>query len=188
MHICYAAYLNAVVCFNILFMTDRHSNNITIICADEASALETIAFRGALEYLGFTVSVHWIGNKKDFLDLIQGKSDTDDLIVIASHGEKGKFFMPTDESVPFSELNVNLPNKIVLSVGCDTGGAKDEFIKGKCNAYIAPTDYPEGNDAMMFVIKFFWMLAQEKTVKQAFESSSADMPKGSEFMLVQNPA
>lgn len=165
-----------------------HIKSVTIICSDEASTLETVAFRSVLEYLGFTVFVRWIGNKKDFLSILQGKESTEDLIVISSHGEEGKFFMPTDESVLFTELNVNLPGKTVLSVGCDTGGAKDEFLKGKCKEYIAPTDYPEGNDAMMFVIKFFWMLAQKKTVKEAFESASADMPKGSEFMLVQNPA
>lgn len=166
----------------------EYSKNISIICADEASTLETVAFRSVLEYLGFTVSVRWIGNKKDFLDLLQGKKETDDLIVISSHGEEGKFFMPTDESVLFSELGVNLPGKTVLSVGCDTGGAKEEFMKGKCKAYIAPTDYPEGNDAMMFVVKFFWVLAQKKNIQEAFESASADMPEGSEFTLAQNPS
>lgn len=169
-------------------MNEHSSRTVTIICSDEASTLETVAFRSVLEYLGFTVSVHWVGNKKDFLDLVQGKKETDDLIVISSHGEEGKFFMPTDESVFFNELKVNLPNKTVLSVGCDTGTAKDEFIKGKCKAYIAPADYPEGNDTMMFVVKFFWMLAQKKSVQEAFESASADMPEGSEFMLVQNPS
>ncbi len=169
-------------------MSEHHPQNVTIICSDEASTLETVAFRSVLEYLGFTVSVHWIGNKKDFLHLLQGKKETDDLIVISSHGEEGKFFMPTDESVLFTELNVHLPGKTVLSVGCDTGGAKDEFMKGKCKEYIAPADYPEGNDAMMFVVKFFWMLAQKKNIQDAYESASADMPKGSEFTLVQNPS
>lgn len=169
-------------------MSENNSRNVTIVCADEASTLETVAFRSVMEYLGFTVSALWIGNKKDFLDFLQGKKETDDLIVISSHGEEGKFFMPTDESVPFSALNVHLPHKTVLSVGCDTGGAKDEFMQGKCKEYIAPTGYPEGNDSMMFVVKFFWMLAQKKSVQEAFESASADMPEGSEFTLVQNPS
>lgn len=169
-------------------MSDHQFKSVSIICADEASTLETVAFRSVLEYLGFTVSVHWIGNKTDFLEVLQSKKETEDLLVISSHGEEGKFFMPTDESVLFSELNVNLPGKTVLSVGCDTSGAKDEFMKGKCKAYIAPTDYPEGNDAMMFVVKFFWMIAQKKSVQEAYESASSDMPKGSEFMLAQNPS
>lgn len=169
-------------------MTHNKARKVTVICADEASTLETVAYRSVLEYLGFKVTIHWIGNKKDFLDLLQGKNEMDDLVVISSHGEEGKFFMPTDESVLFEELKVHLPGKAVLSVGCDTGGAADEFMEGKCKEYIAPSDYPEGNDAMMFVVKFFWMLAQDKTVQEAFDAASADMPKGSEFTLSQNPA
>lgn len=167
-------------------MRSQYSSNVTIICVDEASALETFAFRGVLEYLGFAVAVHWIGNKQDFLHLIQGKSETDDLIIIASHGRKEEFLIPTDECVRFEELNVYLPGKIVLSVGCDTYGAKDEFMKGQCSAYIAPTNYPEGNDAMMFVVKFFWILGQKKNIQDAFESASFDMPEGSEFSISSN--
>ena len=167
-------------------MSDQLSKNVTIICADESSTMETFALRSVLAYLGFTVSVRWIGTKKEFLDLLQGKKETDNLIVISSHGEKGKFFMPTNENILFSELHVNLPGKTVLSVGCDTGEAKDEFLKGKCRQYIAPMDYPEGNDAMMFTVKFFWLIAQNKSIQQAFDSALADMPEGSEFMLAQN--
>jgi hypothetical protein len=103
---------------------------VTLICADEASDLETIALRGMLEYFNFVVSTHWIGNKKQFLELLNGDQPTDDIVVIVAHGDEGTFFMPTDESVSFEELQVKLPKKMIISTGCATGGAANEFMKG----------------------------------------------------------
>lgn len=160
---------------------------ITIICADETSDLATIAIRSALEYFGYVVSTHWVGNKRQFIDLLQGKNSTDDVVVISAHGTEGKFFLSNEESVSFKELKVRLPRKTVISTGCETHGAAKAFMKGGCNIYIAPAGSPEGNDANFFVIKYFWLLAQGKNSKDAFEIAAEDMPKGSEFTLNQNP-
>lgn len=167
-------------------MNKTLQKNITIICSDEASTLETIAFRGVLEYFAYAVTVKWVGNKKDFLDILQGKIELDDLIIISAHGDDGKFFMPTEECVLFDELNINLPNKNILSVGCETSGAKEKFMKGKCKNYIAPKGSPEGNDSLFFIVKFFWLLSQNKTLKESFDGALTDMPIGSEFTLSQN--
>lgn len=156
---------------------------ITLICADEASDLATIASRGVLEYFNYVVTTHWIGNKKDFLDLLRHPESVEDIVLISAHGTDGKFSMPNNESVSFEELDVRLSGKTVISTGCETHGAAEQFIKGGCAAYIAPAGSPEGNDAMFFTTKFFWLLAQGKTPKQAFEISLQEMPKGSEFMM-----
>jgi hypothetical protein len=156
--------------------------SITLICADEASTLETVALRGALEYFGYVVSAHWVGNKQSLLDLLQ-TDETNDFVVICAHGKGGAFFVPNDESVRSEELSVRLPNSIVLSMACETAAAASRFLDGGCSMYIAPEGYPEGNDALYFALSFFWRIAQGNDARQAFEDAAKQMPNGSEFVL-----
>lgn len=161
------------------------NKQVTLVCGDENSCLETIAFRGVLEYLGFVVSTHWIGNKEQFLSLLEGHTNTDDILLLSCHGDEEGFHIPTDEIVSYDEIKVNLPKKIVVSVGCETRKASDYFMKGNCNAYIAPKNSPEGNDSLLFVVKLFWLVSQGKTFSDAFSEAQSDMPKESEFLLCQ---
>lgn len=154
---------------------------ITLLCLDEASCLETVALRGVLEYFGYTVSVYWIGNKQDFLNVLHGKTETSDVIVIAGHGTEGAFFLPASEQILFGDLQVRLPGKTIVSLGCETSGAADAFKRGLCATYIAPAGSPEGNDALFFAVQFFWHLAQHKNIDAAFEIANAVMPDGSTF-------
>lgn len=164
-------------------MNSSSHKRVTLICTDTASDLETIALRGVLEYFNFVVSTHWIGNKTQFLGLLQGDEPVDDMVVILAHGDEGLFHMPTEETVHFEELHIQLPGKTVISTGCASAGAATEFINGGCRLYIAPKEFPEGNDAAFFLMKFFWLLAQGKNAEEAFIISSKDMQKGSEFLM-----
>lgn len=158
---------------------------VTLICTDEASALETVALRGVLEYFSLVVSTHWIGNKKQFTDLLGGVQSVDDFVVIASHGDNGIFLLPTEESVRFDELHVHLPGRTVISTGCSTGDAAERFMHGECAAYIAPSGYPEGKDAVHFVTTFFWHFLKNGQTNDAFAGAAQLMPKGSEFVMKQ---
>lgn len=164
-------------------MNSSSHKKVTLICTDTASDLETIAVRGVLEYFDFVVSTHWIGKKTQFLRLLQGDEPVDDIVVILAHGDEGLFHLPTEEVVHFQELHIQLPGKTVISTGCATAGAATEFMNGGCRLYIAPKEFPEGNDAAFFLMKFFWLLAQGKNTEEAFTISSKDMPKGSEFIV-----
>ena len=161
---------------------------ISIVCLDEMSGLETIALRGMLEYFGFLVSVHWIGNKAAFEDVLSGKTQTEEIMVLSSHGADGKFYLPTDEEIGVEDLKVQLPGKIVISAGCDTGSEAfaKKFLNGGCSLYIAPKGYPEGNDALVFMTHLFWALAKDQAIPTAYGAAQKLMPEGSEFALFEN--
>jgi len=149
-------------------------NGLSIICASEHSTFETVAVRGASEYLGYSATVHWIGSIAQFKDLLAGKEDLSKLVLLSSHGcEKG--FHGTDNVViPLNELKVNLSGKTVLSLGCATGMENFArlFISGGVEYYIAPKSYPEGNSSLIFALTFLWQLLEKKDVVQAWEKAS----------------
>lgn len=146
--------------------------NISIICLNENSTLETIALRGALEYFGYTPTVHWLGSISQFQELVSGKVPLDDLIVFSAHGcDEG--FYGTDNAVALlSDLKINLKDKTVLSLGCVTGKEHfaQAFMKGGVKNYIAPVSYPEGNSSLIFALTFLWKLQINEDVLQSWQS------------------
>ncbi len=161
---------------------------ISIVCLDESSGLETIALRSTLEYFGFIVSVHWIGNKEAFENILSGKTPTEEIIVLSSHGAEGKFFLSTGEEITVNDLKITLPGKTIVSAGCDTGSEdfSKKFLDGGCKFYIAPKGYPEGNDALVFLTHLFWSIAKNTAIQIAFADAEKLMPEGSEFVLFEN--
>jgi len=139
------------------------------------SDLEAIALRSILEYFNYRVEIHWIGSRPQFLEVLQGNIPTFHYIVLSCHGDETGILVPGQESVSSENLSqsVKLPGKIVLGLGCLTGTKPiaNAFLKGGCEAYIAPTDFIEGNAALLFAIHLFYFLADKRTLGEAVDLS-----------------
>lgn len=159
---------------------------IILIIALDGGDTEVVALRSVLEYFGAFVTVKWIGRPRELMDVFNGKLPlVPDYVIISGHGDEGGFIMnklgenvyePDEPRGNFTPKEVEKflrIKSIVLSTCCTTGGAtmSDIFRKGGCT-YIAPADYVEGNSALMFAIRFFYEVLQNKaSVELAFESA-----------------
>lgn len=154
---------------------NKEIKNISLICLEERSTLESVALRGALEYLGYVVSTHWIGSKESFLKLLSGEVPIDNTVIISDHGYK-KGFMLSDEKVIKPEEfkgQITWKDKKVVSLGCCTGSKEfaDAFIKSGVATYLAPDDYPDGNATLTFAIYLFFLLKKGDSLSVALEKA-----------------
>lgn len=150
-------------------------NNISLICLEERSTLESVALRGALEYLGYVVSTHWIGSKESFLKLLSGEVPLDNTIIISGHGYKKGFLLSDEKIIKPEEFKdqIKWEDNDVVSLGCCTGTKEfaDAFMKGGIKTYIAPNDYPDGNATLTFAIYLFFLLKKGDSVSAALEKA-----------------
>ncbi|MFH1444594.1 MAG: hypothetical protein ABIG34_04380 [Candidatus Peregrinibacteria bacterium] len=148
---------------------------ISIICVNENAALETVALRGVLEYLGYVPSIHWVGSVQQFKTLLNdGKKHLSEWIVLSAHGCKEGFYGTGNEVVSLKELTIKLPKARVLSLGCMTGTEPfaKAFLNGGADCYIAPPSSPEGNSALMFALLLLWQVHEGKDVTFAWKQAS----------------
>ncbi len=172
---------------------------VILIAALEGGDTEAAALRSALEYFGAFVAVKWIGRPRDFMDVLSGKLPVvPDYVVISGHGDEDGFIMnklgeavyePDEPRGSFTpeEVEKHLKIKsIVLSTCCATGGGamSDIFRKAGCT-YIAPADYVDGNSALMFALRFFYEVLQNKaSIESAFEAASETDDETRSFVKV----
>ena len=139
------------------------------------SSLEAMALRSVLECFNYRVEVHWVGSRQQFLEILGGNVPTFRYVVLSCHGEDDSILVPYERPVSAAELSntVQLPGRIVVNLGCRTGteALATAFLGGGCDAYIAPTDYVDGNAAMLFAIHLFYFLAKKHTLTEAVEES-----------------
>lgn len=162
--------------------------DLSIICASENSTFETVAVRGASEYLGYLTTVHWLGSIDQFKDLLAGKQPLSDLILLSSHGCEGGFHGTDNAVIPITSIKIDLSEKTVLSFGCATGmeNFARAFISGGVKNYIAPESYPEGNSSLVFALTFLWQILEKKNVVQAWKKASTLLTdKDDHFCLYQ---
>lgn len=159
----------------------------------EWSGLESTALRGALEYFGYRVDTHWIGSRKEFIEVLKGKIPTADTIVISGHGDEdeGMHTCPDEKPLRPQELVevAKLNGKTVVSLGCSTGTEEfaQAFLKAGCTCYVAPTGYPFGNSALLFAIHIFYAMAQKKkTLTEAVEEAKEYDAESADFRLWQH--
>lgn len=161
--------------------------NVALVCGPDCD-MEVQAIRSTLEYFGARVFSYWIGRPNDMIDILSGKDlyPNMDLIILCFHGDEGRFIMPElGESVyeteePRGDFGpdeirrfANLAGKTVIGNGCSLGERKtaQAFLDSGCEVYIGPNDYPDGNDALMFVLMFVYELIQNKrSIKEAFQN------------------
>ncbi len=154
---------------------------VLILNGDNAT-LEDMAIRNVLEHFGYVVTMIHIGRPQDYIDVFGGKHSFDyDYLIIGCHGNQGKIIVPVlgesayypDEcrgNLGFEELQgkVTIKNKIIISTGCTTGSGKlYKAFTDNNNAFIAPTDYIEGNSDLMFVVQLFYHLSNGKSLEES---------------------
>lgn len=145
------------------------------------TGLEPMALRTMLEAFNFRVDIHWVGSRKEAVEILRGSIPTFfPYIILSCHGDPtngGCILVPDEPPLTIADLAsiVHLPERVVLNLGCATGteAFAAAFFKGGCVAYIAPADYVEGNAAIFFAIHLFYFLAQKKSLREAVELSRA---------------
>lgn len=163
---------------------------VALVCGPD-SDMETNAIRTALELFGARVITYWIGRPKDLIDILNGNDLYPDTqhIILSFHGDEGKLVMPelgedvyeADEpSGDFGRDEIarytRLEGKTILANGCSLGNPQlaEAFLSGGCSAYIGPDDYPFGEAALMFVLRFYYeLIHHHKTVEEAYEAAKS---------------
>jgi hypothetical protein len=152
-----------------------HKEPLSLIALGAAG--EAQALRGVLECFGYRVEAHWVGSRAEFLAILCGAIPTQQKLILSCHGAAGAFPLGSEQPVAASDLAglVQLPAKLVLSTGCETGtGAlAAAFLGGGCTAYIAPTGAVESNAAILFALHLFYRLARERTLAEAVTEARA---------------
>lgn len=159
--------------------------NVALVCGPD-SDMETQAIRAALECFQARVFTYWIGRPNDLISVLSGEDiyHGTDMIILSFHGDEGKLLMPElgedvyedgeprgafgpDEVMRYARLD----GKTVLGNGCTLGdpALAEAFLDRGCDFYIGPDDYPDGNAALMCVLRFFYEMIQNgKSVAEAF--------------------
>lgn len=158
---------------------------VALVCGPD-SDMETQAVRSALELFGIRVFTYWIGRPSDLMAVLSGEDlyEGTDTILLSFHGDDGRLIMPElgedvyesdeprgdfgpDEIRRFAQLS----GKTVIANGCTLGdpALAEAFLARGCSIYIGPDDYPDGNDALMFVLRLFYEIVQQgREIKEAF--------------------
>ncbi|KMZ44376.1 MULTISPECIES: hypothetical protein [Bacillales] len=164
--------------------------NVALVVGPDTD-LDSQAIRNTLEYFGARVFTYWIGRPSDLIDVLNGSDlyPNTDMIILNFHGDEGSLLMPElgedvyEEGEPKDNFGpdevsrfAKLDGKIVLGNGCSLGDAKlaKAFLDSGCHTYIGPDDYPDGSSALMFALRFFYEVIQnKKSVEEAFRIAKA---------------
>ncbi|MCY9517554.1 delta-aminolevulinic acid dehydratase [Paenibacillus apiarius] len=164
--------------------------NVALVCGPDCD-MDTQAIRAALEYFGARVFMYWVGRPSDFMSVLSGEDiyPGTELIILNFHGDEGKFVMPElgesvyEEGEPRDDFGpaeirrfANLDGRTILANGCDLGNAElaQAFLECGCKTYIGPNDYPDGNAALMFALRFCYELIQhKKSIRDAYHIARA---------------
>jgi hypothetical protein len=148
-----------------------------VAVVDIGSGHEALCVRSVLENLGAAVTLHAIGTPGDLLlALGQGDSAPPFLVLCGHGGDKGVVLGSYGPGIDTSMLvngclppvslagRVALPGCVVLSLACRTGSPEfaAAFLAGSVRAYIAPTDYPSGPDALLFLHHYFFQVLHRR--------------------------
>jgi len=136
---------------------------------------EAEAIRSTLEYFNYRVDTHWIGSKNELKLIFSGGIKTNDILIICCHGSQDGFIIDGEPSFTVNEINdvSKLLDKIILSNGCLTGRQEisEAIIDCGASAYIAPTDYIDGNTSLLFINHLFYFLSKGDSLKEAYQKS-----------------
>lgn len=177
--------------------------NVALVCGPDCD-MEVQAIRATLEYFGARVFTYWVGRPNDLIDILSSKDlyPNTDTLILCFHGDEGQFIMPElEESIyepgePKGNFGpeeirrfAKLAGKTVIGTGCSVGKLEtaQAFLDSGCEVYIGPNDYPDGNDALMFVLRLFFDLIQNKrSVKEAFQNAKSLDAEMDMYQLYEN--
>ncbi|MFU1795629.1 delta-aminolevulinic acid dehydratase [Paenibacillus azoreducens] len=176
--------------------------NVALVVGPDTD-MDSQAIRMTLEYFGARVFTYWVGRPSDLMSVLSGEdlyADTD-MIILNFHGDEGKLIMPElgedvyDDEEPRGDFGpdeikrvTKLDGKIVFGNGCSLGepALAQAFLDGGCQMYIGPDDYPDGNDALMFILRVFYeMIQNEKDIREAYQLARSMNEEMSMFQLYE---
>ena len=156
------------------------------------SDAEATMLRAVLESLNAVVLMHHPGTPGDILTVLDRPRSEPSLLILSGHGDDDGFIIQEvaegigvdlsmlvrPDRLPPQALagRVHLPGWTVLSTGCVTGSPAmvDVFRNAGVAAYIAPDDYPDGSDAVLFTIHVFHALIVRKaSVEDAWRRAAS---------------
>lgn len=178
--------------------------NVALVCGPDCD-METQAVRASLEYFGARVFTYWIGRPNDFISVLSGEDiyPGTDIIILCFHGDEGSFIMPElgedvyEAGEPQHDFGpgeimrfAKLDGKTVIGNGCTLGdpALAKAFLDRGCQTYIGPDDYPDGNAALMFLLRFFYEMIQNgKSVREAYQLARSIDDELSMYQIYENP-
>lgn len=148
--------------------------NVTVLSIGDS--LEAVAIRSILEAYNYRVTVHWLGSRKELIEVLKGSIETDQMVVLSCHGTNDGIVIPDEKNLGGQEIGeiANLPGKIFINLGCETGSPDfaEAFRKAETKAYIAPTGSPHGRAAIGFTASLFLLLASKHPLDEAIRRAS----------------
>ena len=147
----------------------------TIIAVDDPSAT---ALRAMLEIYNYRVTTHWIGSRTELVMLLDGSLPLEDeFVILACHGDEQGIVVPGEPHLTAQDVaeRAKLQDKTVLSLGCKTGAPdfRQAFQRAGTDAYVAPSDYPDGNTALVFAAVFCYELSKGTNVAEAIQKAAS---------------
>lgn len=153
---------------------------------------EATMLRAVLESLGAVVLLHHPGTPGDILAVLDRPESDPSLLILSGHGDDEGFvidevaegigvdlsMLVRSNRLPPSALagRVHLPGWTVLGTGCRTGAPAmvDVFRNAGVAHYIAPDDYPDASDAVLFAIHLFHdLIVRKASVEDAWRRAAA---------------
>ena len=158
---------------------------ITIVSISDV--LEAIALRTLLEGFDYRVTVHWVGSRRELLEILAGNIETDVTVILSCHGTDGGIYMPDERPLPPEEVadTARLADTVVVNLGCLTGSEAfaEAFRAAGVAHYVAPTDYPDGRAALNFASNLFFLLAAQVSMQDAVKRAANFDPETAQFEL-----
>ena len=137
--------------------------------------------RGVLERFGIGVTMHTIGQARQFVAAVSG-SVAADYVLVAGHGGDSRFLLPelaaeVERYQPFHDgvgpdqlrSFAHFHGAVVIATGCETGHPDLARAVLDCgaSAYIAPTGAPFGYASLFAPLFLFYELTERRSLADA---------------------
>ena len=170
--------------------TRFYSPRTPIAIVDYGATSEAHALRVLLELMGAVTLLHQPGTPEDLLLILGQGEAAPPYVVLCGHGDQvglvlGEYAPSIDTTAlegtsmppPAIAGRIHLPGRTVINTACLAGREEmgRAFLRGGLRAYIAPDDYPEGRDVLLFLLHLFHpLLARGRDwVEEAWERAAA---------------
>ncbi len=159
----------------------------TVDIIEVTTGLEAHAIRGVLEVLGLQTRIHYIGNVKHLISLLQNPTYLYKTVILCCHGDQAGLCIPElapelEASMPHQKrlssndllAMLNLNDQTIINTGCCLGSEEfaNSFLAKGAKAYLGITDYIAGEAIIPFMINlFYFQFCKSLPINQAFEKA-----------------
>lgn len=159
--------------------------DVSLVVID--SSLEATAIRDVLEAFNYRVTTHWVGSRKELIEILSGNIETSNTVILSCHGIEEGIYTPDEDPLTTEEIarTAKLAGKTVVNLGCLTGKStyQEAFTNAGVTNYIGPSDYPSGNATLLYVITLFYGLSVGESLADAHGHARTTSEDGEQFVL-----